>query len=97
MLPAAAVAANPTNSRLVNPAWKLPIIGLGPFGPTNRCSGDMWPAGHCALKTTANLAAPEFWQTSKQTAARRWQAPGLLRLCAWAIHMPRPAAQDAGR
>jgi hypothetical protein len=58
-----AEALNPTDPASPNPSWKLPLTGLGPFGPTSKCVGDAWPNGHCSMKTIVNLASPKFWDT----------------------------------
>lgn len=76
-----AVPPNPTTPTAPNPAWKLPLTGLGPFGPTSKCAVDAWPSGHCTLNTGVNNAAPVFYDA----------APGMRRKnCLqerWAVHL----------
>jgi hypothetical protein len=63
-----------------NSAWKLPINGFGPFGPTGKCVGDAWPNGHCGLKKTATPGKPIWWDMLNS----RWLggfSQGCLRAC----------------
>ena len=58
-----AAVPNPTNPALPNPAWTLPVAGLGPFGSTAGCKGDKWPNGHCSMKLVADPAKPNYFKT----------------------------------
>jgi hypothetical protein len=44
-----------------NPAWKLPILGFGPFGKTAKCVGDKWAGGHCGFKVVKTPGQPKYF------------------------------------
>jgi hypothetical protein len=69
-----AVTATVAQPNSPNPAWKLPILGFGPFGKTAKCVGDKWAGGHCGLKTIAKPGSP-VWH---DMAVSEWLQLGCL-------------------
>jgi hypothetical protein len=81
-----AAPKNPDSPSTPNPAWRLPITGFGPFGPTSGCKGDRWPNGHCTMKIAADPAAPAYWRNPGE-ASGKLHSPCQISLPLPSIHL----------